>query len=212
MFAPGDSASKPGHKASPRQRLTQLYEARYGQKRYWGPSVLILGVAGISVFWALFTALGMAAGTPPSMALPALPAVTLAALAGAYMWVVSDLQQRFRASDLGWQQLTTGALRFVIAIPAAYAFGALMTDAAALPVAFLLGAFPTKTIMKFARRSVRGELKMEETSDAGGRPMQTYRHEPVQVGVSQLQHLEAARALPTGVPWAFVAQKPLGNP
>ena len=171
MFSPGDAESST--KLSPRDRLTKLYQTRYGLKRYLGPGLMLLSIAGAGIFWGLFTALAMPFGdSSPSTALPPMPPVAMLAVAGAYMWVVSDLQQRYRASDLGWQQLSAGCLRFIIAVPAAYAFGALAADAAALPIAFLLGAFPTKTIMKFARRAFREQLKIEEAA-AGQQSLHT---------------------------------------
>ena len=165
MMEPGDSAAD-GTKPA-RERLVELYEARYGPKRYLWPAVMLSITAGVAIFWALHSSVGIVFDTPPSNWMPTMPAVAIAALSGAYMWVVSDLQQRYRASDLGWQKLTEGCLRFVIAIPAAYAFGALANDSVAMPVAFLLGAFPTKTIMKFSRRTFRGRLKMDEATAAG---------------------------------------------
>ena len=161
MFAPGDTQRE---RIAPRDYLSKLYDARYDNRRYAIPGLVLGGVAGISVVWTLYTVYTKVF-SPTDPTWQPMPDLAMVAVAGAYMWVVVELQQRYRASDLNWQQLTAGALRFVIAIPAGYAFSAFVEDAIALPLAFMLGAFPTRTIMTMARRLTKGKLQQEDQSE-----------------------------------------------
>jgi hypothetical protein len=55
-----------------------------------------------------------------------LPWAAVSATIGAYMWVVSDFITRSRSRELGPAIIYWAALRFVIAIPTALVFGAVL--------------------------------------------------------------------------------------
>jgi hypothetical protein len=73
-------------------------------------------------------------------------------LAGAYFWVTWDLISHYRQRDMVPSFLYGYAFRFVVSIPLAYGVSTFFNDAAAPPVAFALGAFPTTTLMMIVRR------------------------------------------------------------
>jgi hypothetical protein len=158
MFAPGAVLGE-----GTRADLEQLYDSRYGRRHYIVPIIILLGVAGILVFWATTTAYSKVLDYD---GLAPMPDLAIAAVAGAYMWVVVNLQQRHRASDLTWQQLSAGALRLAIAIPVGYAFSAFVQEVVALPIAFMLGAFPTNTIITMGRRIARTQMSLDAQRDA----------------------------------------------
>jgi len=90
----------------------------------------------------------------------AIPLVSVAAGAGGYMWASYDLIGRARRFDLAPVHLNGATFRLAISIPMGTAVSALFTDAAAAPLAFLLGAFPTSTLFTISRRLVSNRLKL----------------------------------------------------
>jgi hypothetical protein len=98
-----------------------------------------------------------------------IPPIAIAAIAGAYMWVVNDLTYRARRLDFSPSDVQWGILRLAIAVPIGYAFAAVAAPSAGPLVAFALGAFPLTTVTsmlgKLANKSLRLEATAEEASD-----------------------------------------------
>lgn len=161
MFAPAVDST-----AAESAGLTELFAARFGLRRYVVPSVLLLGLAGLSLALALHTGLLLAFRTvdPDFGVGPIMPPLGAAAVAGAYTWVTVELHDRLRAADLSSHDLLGAALRFAIAIPFAYAFTQFVDDAIAFAIAVFLGAFPTRTLMTMGRQLTRKRLALDATT------------------------------------------------
>ena len=97
-----------------------------------------------------------------------LPAIPVAALAGAYMWVLYDLIGRTRRRDLAPADLSWGSFRFVVAAPLGLSVAALFTEEAGVAVAFLLGAFPTRTLITLMQRAAASKVGLEGYADESG--------------------------------------------
>jgi hypothetical protein len=90
-----------------------------------------------------------------------LNAAALAAIAGAYMWVVSDFIWRARRMDFSPADILWGGLRLFIAAPLGLAVGAIVKPDVFSFVAFGLGAFPLETIQTFLRQLSAKALNIE---------------------------------------------------
>ena len=81
------------------------------------------------------------------------------AMAGAYLWVISDLLIRYRRRDLTPSALFDAAFRFAIAVPLALTITVILPkEGSAIPanaVAFILGVFPTNSLLSFLRRTAQ---------------------------------------------------------
>jgi hypothetical protein len=148
--------------------FNDVYDGRFGIRTFLFPgSVYVLGLfvlIGIMVFAFSHSSLKWAGATMETRG--------LYALAGAYLWVILDLISRYRERDLVPSALYGYTFRFLFSVPVAYAVSTLFNDAAAPPIAFALGAFPTDTLMLFLRRQAAQRLGLgndigEQKSELG---------------------------------------------
>ena len=144
-------------------QLARIYDQRFGLRAFLMPLTIYLVALATTITIVLATAFStLKLATIPSAVLPAVSAY---ALAGAYLWIVSDLIQRYRQRDLVPGALYAATFRTAIAIPTAYAISAILTEAAAPTFAFLLGTFPTDTLVLIMRRTVSKKLGLGDESD-----------------------------------------------
>jgi hypothetical protein len=151
-----DSAATPGEA---RTKFYRNYHRRFGRRHFIVP----LGVIGILVI--LPGSLAIESLVHPDIHLwtPKLElnAAALAALAGAYMWVVSDFISRARRMDLSPADVLWGSLRLFIAVPLGLSVGSLVKPDVLAFIAFGLGAFPLDTIQTFLRQLSAKTLNIE---------------------------------------------------
>ena len=131
-----------------KQAFRDIYTQRFGIRTFY----LAILLYAISLALAAWVATCSALGTEVGWFAPKMESRGVYALAGAYLWVMWDLITRFRQRDIVPSVLYWHTFRFIISIPLAYAMSTLLTDAAAPPIAFALGAFPTSTLMLILRR------------------------------------------------------------
>ena len=93
---------------------------------------------------------------------------SLAAISGAYLYVVGVVIQGFRAKTLTSSDLLWCCFRMVIAIPMAISLGVLANAALGPFIAFALGAFPVEAITRLLRQLLTKTLNESET-DSGDR-------------------------------------------
>ena len=135
------------------------YNERYGRRYYVVPFV-ILSLLAVTVLVGCVRLMEdwiWATGIPDDFR-----AVAVAAVAGAYSWVVIDVIGRSRRRELAPIDLYWAALRFVVAVPIAVSFTTLFKAEAAVPVAYLLGTFPTRMLFTAGRRLVTRRLGLGE--------------------------------------------------
>jgi hypothetical protein len=122
-------------------------------------------IAASLVIFTVVTERGYLAKNP----LFSLPTTAIAAVAGAYLWVLNDHISRARRRDFSPSDVAWGSLRLIIAIPMGYAFASIASDSAGPFVAFALGAFPLTELQSMLRRLANSRLQLngtaEETSD-----------------------------------------------
>jgi hypothetical protein len=126
------------------------------------------------VLLAVVTAIGLwltgqavIAWTTPSANIKPAPAIVIAAFLGAYVWVTQDLLTRLRTMDFTFHDVWAAVFRFLLSVPLAYSLIPILKEDAAVPIAFLLGAFPTKLLITIARRMAAKRLGFGESADTG---------------------------------------------
>lgn len=139
-----------------------FYEARFGRLHYAVPMALLIAVALVPVDWTIETALAWSGHSGAAVRLPPQAA---AAIAGAYTWVSVDMLWRWQFRDLLPIHVTRAALRFAVAVPAGYAFGALAAETLRVFVAFAVAAFPTGTLLTLTRRVFRRKLELGDADE-----------------------------------------------
>jgi hypothetical protein len=90
-----------------------------------------------------------------------LPAVAVAAAAGAYGFVAWDLIWRTARLNLSPSDILGASIRMLIAIPLGYSFAALLKDDLGAFIAFAAGAFPLQTVATILQRLATKQLNVE---------------------------------------------------
>jgi hypothetical protein len=161
MFARNDAIPPSASIAS--TQFETLYSKWYGRRFFIVPGVLLFVVGAIAITMVALTGLYRLHYfvTPP---LIDLPDIAMAAIAGAYLWVVDDFISRARRLDFAPSDVMWGVLRLTIAIPMGYAFARVASSSAGPFVAFALGAFPLATLQSMLRRLANKSLSIEATA------------------------------------------------
>ena len=142
-----------------KKEFLELYAKHLGWKVFVFPGLALLASIVISIWWVrggpmLFPSIeGDQNGLPP---------VAVAAVLGAYMWSLSEFTAKSLRRALAPRDLWWVSFRLVIAVPLAYSLTGFVKDDFGVPVAFLLGVFPTQTLMNFSRRLARKKLDLGE--------------------------------------------------
>ena len=150
--------SEIGKAARAAPTFARFYSNRFGRQRYVIPTVVMLATGITSATWTTASIL-VWTGLRPAVT-GVLDRTSAAALSGAYLWVIADLIARWKSRDLSPSDLWWSTWRIVLAVPLAFAISAMLNPTVAVPVAFLLGAFPTRSISTLARRFARRALNL----------------------------------------------------
>jgi len=144
-----------------------LYSEWYGRRFFIVPGVLLFLSGTIAVTFVALTGLHRL-GYMENFLFD-LPDTAMAAIAGAYLWVIDDHTSRARRLDFTPSEVQWGVLRLIIAIPMGYAFASVAAKSVGPFVAFALGAFPLTTLTTMLRRLAEKNLGLgatpEETRD-----------------------------------------------
>jgi hypothetical protein len=143
----------------------------YGRRYYIMPLLILAVVTAASAYWTQKVLREWAIASGPGVNLRAL---TASALAGAFVWVISDEIDRLRRRDFTTSDIYYSIFRILLAIPFAWALSAVQEDGhslygigATIPLAFFLGAFPTTTLFTLARRIASQQLKLGDDAKTG---------------------------------------------
>jgi hypothetical protein len=139
-------------------KFENYYDSRFGRRHYLLPALFLILVSGTAAVWSVASVLVWTKLTLDTAGI--LDATSVAALSGAYVWVVADLLTRWGFRDLSPANLWWSSWRLVMAVPMAIAVGKTFAADLATPIAFLLGAFPTRSISTIARRFARRTLNL----------------------------------------------------
>jgi hypothetical protein len=137
-----------------------IYNKKFGRRHYIWPTILI----SILILSESSLVIDTISPSDPNFWSPGvhLSSISLAALAGAYMWVVGDFISRARRWDFSPADILWGTLRLFIAVPLGLSVGSIVGEARFAPfVAFALGAFPLETIQSILRQAAYKILGLE---------------------------------------------------
>ena len=136
----------------------------YGIRQYLIPLTLLAVISGVGL---LLTRIKISSWLGLSEESIPLPAIVIASFLGAYAWVLLDQLSRYQRRDFTKHNVYDGVYRFLVAVPIGFSFAALFRQELAVPLAFLLGSFPTQTLMKFSRRLVVERMGLGENEKDG---------------------------------------------
>jgi hypothetical protein len=127
------------------------FDRRYGRSHYLIPIALLVLV---SATLAMLSARFLLQHRPADATMKEYAAdfTVIVCLAGAYCWVLYDFFFRERSLDFSTTHVYWASFRLVISVPLAYAIPSLWGTEARVAVAFLLGVFPTGSLMNLLRR------------------------------------------------------------
>lgn len=137
--------------------FSRLYLRWYGRIHFLWPGALLLAVGVICVGGIVLTVLHQFNYGPNPFF--DLPQTAVAAIAGAYLWVVNDHISRARRLDFSPSDVQWAILRLVISVPMGYAFASLVAPDVGPFIAFAAGAFPLGALLSFLRTV--GEKRLE---------------------------------------------------
>jgi hypothetical protein len=144
------------------ERFKKHYGCYYGRRHVVIPLLLLAVVAGLGM-WGTAQTLKTWQTQQGSFAWPP---IVLSAFLGAFTWVTSDQLDRLRRRDLGSGDIYNGVFRFLIAVPFGVALAALSPKDTGVPVAFLIGVFPTATLFTIGRRIASKHLGLGDDPTA----------------------------------------------
>lgn len=147
-----------------RVRFAKHYGKRYGRRTFMVPLFILAAVAAIGasgIAHSLLVWMGLSTGK-------AIPAVAASAILGGFMWVVSDQLDRVASRDFRSAHVSNCIFRLLISVPFGYSLQTFAVPAFGIPLAFLIGAFPTTTLFTIARRLAGQKLNLGEEA-AGGK-------------------------------------------
>lgn len=160
------AARAPELSQRPREQLETLYDQRFGLRTFLLPLLAYAATLMISVAVIVSVSIEPIFGiTMPGTVTDTHKAVVYA-LAGAYLWVVSDLLDRLRQRNIVPSALSAAGFRFIISVPLALALIAIAGDKISPAAAFLLGVFPTATLMLILRRTATKQFGLGDDATA----------------------------------------------
>jgi len=132
-----------------RDLFNRHYHRSYGRRNFILPFLCFSLVSAIAFCVISRTLLCYIDSQSPSSPLPA---IAMSSLLGAYLWVALDQVERFRTQDFTFHDINMWTLRLLVSIPVGYAFSYGVKEPVGIPLAFFLGTFPLKSLLKYGRR------------------------------------------------------------
>lgn len=150
------------------------FEQRYGRQLYVVPLLLLALISAVGLIAICCTLLvwtGVLPAVPKNLVLDP---ITFAALGGGLTWVVSDELDRFRTRDFTTYDVYNCVFRVLVSVPLGYSLGAFAFSGLniRIPIAYLLGTFPTKTLFTLARRLGGQRFNLTDDATAVGSELQ----------------------------------------
>ena len=145
--------------------LRAYYDDQYGRWRYIAPSILLFSLLAVLIAWSTLTVLKWQDVFTGYTG--ALPDIAVFGIAGAYMYILSSLIGHWWSSDLTSSDIYWSCFRLIIAVPMSYAVTSTLKPELATATSFLLGVFPTDTLLTIARRFGSKNLGLENLPSGG---------------------------------------------
>lgn len=155
----------------PKDTIQKLFDIHYGGRAYAVPIFMSAALATVaSVCSLVYAGLDMKLPKELEDLIRGMPASILAASAGAYVWGLYDVFQRYRTIDLSPVSLHLIWWRFLLApILTPLVTSPFVPSAQAL-VGFLIGAFPAATLLDFAKSIAQKNINIVSSSEPFEQP------------------------------------------
>lgn len=161
---------------NPSKDFDVMYTHKYGRYRLTIPTILLMAtilplsylVADTAIAHLLIAdsgAIRVLAKINPNGCVILLPGRALAAIIGAYLWIVYALIIGSVVYDMPPALLLTSALRMIAAAPLGYAIGGLAAPGLGTFLAFAIGAFPLQTVQAILQRLTDKKLNLDIASN-----------------------------------------------
>jgi hypothetical protein len=157
---------------NPADDFKKIYDTRYGPYRLIVPSILLALVLLPLTFLiteravsALATTNGWTLTADGFPKLMILPGAAVAAIVGAYTWVVASLIGAAASHNLAPGVVLSSVLRLVVSVPMGYAIAYLAAKNLGPFIAFAIGAFPLNTVQLFFQRAAARQLSLDMPAD-----------------------------------------------
>jgi hypothetical protein len=137
-----------------------IYEEQHGRTAFIAPMILLNTVIFVLTVLCIFIYLNLVI-----LNLDIHPAVAIASITGAYMYVVSDSIQCVRQRSLNTSNLYWYVLRMLLAIPIGIALTAPIIQDLKPFVAFGVGALPMDQIIKLLRQLASKQLNVSNPAE-----------------------------------------------
>ena len=145
--------------------FTHHFDKWYGRRYYIAPVFGLTVLTAICAWWGCAKLWLWISGL---RSVESMTGLVAAALAGAFVWIVSDEIDRLRRRDFTSSDVYYYVFRILLAVPFAWALTrAQITLQVGIPTAFFLGAFPTSTLFTISRRFVNQTLKLGDDPVSG---------------------------------------------
>lgn len=145
-----------------RAQLKSFYHRQFGRRLFVLPLILCTSAAGALLFLCTLTALEWLRNKTLTGGI--IPLQVVLAILGGCLWVANDQISRSYHSDMSPGDLYWASFRLLVSVPVAYSFSQVVPGNTSTVMAFLLGTFPTSTIMTISRRMM---AKYFQLTDAG---------------------------------------------
>ena len=161
----------------PGDAFDEMYDFRYGRYRLTAPFILLVLITFPLMYLEASSGWGAllvanSPGTPSVASLAApfppvfkVPEIALAAIAGAFAWVVASLFDGATRYNLPPQVILGAALRLAIAVPLGYSIQSIAAPGIAPFLAFAFGAFPLAEVQILLKRIATNKLGLETGAD-----------------------------------------------
>lgn len=161
----------PESKFTDNDGFAKEYDKRYGRPLFAVPILLL----SITLLIFTYHCVSWVLSHDWASAQEGTAKIAILSLAGAYMWITYDLIFRARQNDIVTSDINRATLRLLISLPFGFAisaFAGVITGSTVTlstgALAFLVGAFPTDTVLKFMRRTAGVQLKLDaDTGEEG---------------------------------------------
>jgi hypothetical protein len=145
-----------------KKRFTKQFNLLYGCRHFVMPLTVFVAI-GLTALWIGVRSIQAQFGVARYAF--RLPDVVLFAMAGGFVWVISDQLSRIARRDLSPRDIYGWTFRILLAIPFGVSLAALATPVLKDAIAFLLGSFPTQTLFTIGRRIVASKLTLGDQQD-----------------------------------------------
>jgi hypothetical protein len=152
----------PSKEADLRKKFQDQFNYLYGRAHFIAPLLIFSGLSLTGMWISVRSVQAIFRVSPWPLGLPR---TTLFALAGGFIWVLSDELARIAKRDIGPKDIYGWAFRLILCTPFGLSVAHIANEGLADTLAFFMGTFPTQTLFTVARRIASSKLNLGDDGD-----------------------------------------------